>query len=52
VERDAGEDVILSAYRALARKTHPDAGGSEAEFIRVQTAYEAARSEAARKEQG
>jgi len=41
VERDAGEDVILSAYRALARKTHPDAGGSEAEFIRVQAAYEA-----------
>lgn len=50
VERDAGLETIQAAYRVLAHKTHPDTGGSQEEFIRVQSAYEAARSEAARKE--
>jgi hypothetical protein len=31
------------AYRALSRLHHPDAGGSEAEFLRLKAAYDAAR---------
>ena len=33
-------EVIKRAYRALVMKAHPDQGGSEAEFIRIQAAYE------------
>ena len=34
------EDQLTQAYRRRARETHPDAGGSEREFIQVQQAYE------------
>jgi hypothetical protein len=33
--------TIKSAYRALAMETHPDRGGTDAAFHRVQTAYNA-----------
>ena len=31
----------LDAFRQKAKKTHPDAGGSEREFARVREAYDA-----------
>jgi hypothetical protein len=34
------EEQLTQAYRRRARETHPDAGGSEREFIQVQQAYE------------
>lgn len=39
---DAGvtEDGLKEAYRKRARETHPDAGGSQEEFVKVQAAYE------------
>jgi len=39
---------IRSAYRKLARTAHPDKGGSEAEFVRIQKAYNALTDETAR----
>jgi DnaJ-class molecular chaperone len=33
-------DVLKSAYRKRAFETHPDRGGSVAEFLKVQAAYE------------
>jgi curved DNA-binding protein CbpA len=42
VEEDADSDTIRSAFRALARRYHPDAGtgSSAAEFRRALEAYE------------
>ncbi|WP_197320012.1 DnaJ domain-containing protein [Saccharomonospora sp. NB11] len=40
VERDASPAEIKSAYRTLARKAHPDAGGSAEEFQLLRQAYE------------
>ena len=39
VEDSATEKEITSAYRKLARTTHPDQGGDAAEFDRVAQAY-------------
>lgn len=36
----ASHEEVRAAYRRRARETHPDAGGSAQEFIRVQAAYE------------
>lgn len=36
----ASTELINKAYRISAKNVHPDTGGSEAEFIRLQTAYE------------
>ncbi len=36
-------EQVRIAYRALSKRIHPDAGGSEAEFVRLQAAYEAAQ---------
>ncbi len=42
VARDATEDEIKRAYRALAKRHHPDAGkGSVDRFLEIQAAYEA-----------
>ncbi len=36
-------DRVRDAYRARSKAAHPDAGGSHAEFIRLQAAYDEAR---------
>lgn len=40
VARNADPQEIKKAYRKLAGKHHPDKGGSEAEFKKIQEAYE------------
>ncbi|MEY7971428.1 DnaJ domain-containing protein [Saccharomonospora xinjiangensis] len=40
VERDASTARIKSAYRSLARRRHPDAGGSAEDFQLLRQAYE------------
>lgn len=42
VEPEADQVAIRNAYRALARRHHPDAGGHPAEFKRLRNAYEQA----------
>jgi len=39
VNKTATEKEILSAYRAKARETHPDAGGSPDKFLEINLAY-------------
>lgn len=36
---DLSEDAIRSAFREAGKRLHPDAGGSEAEFSRLQEAF-------------
>lgn len=40
VPRNASTDEIKKAFRKLARKHHPDAGGDEAKFKEINEAYE------------
>ncbi len=40
VKRDATADEIKKAYRKLAQKFHPDAGGNEEKFKEINEAYE------------
>ena len=40
VKKDASADDIKKAFRRLARKHHPDAGGSEEKFKEINEAYE------------
>lgn len=40
VKRDASADEIKKAFRRLARKHHPDAGGDEEKFKQINEAYE------------
>lgn len=40
VKKDASADEIKKAFRQLARKHHPDAGGSEEKFKEINEAYE------------
>lgn len=42
VDRNATDEEIRAAYRQRVKETHPDAGGSEEEFLKVQAAFEAA----------
>lgn len=50
VAHDASEDQIRSAFRALARKLHPDTeAGSEEQFVRVKKAYSVLRDEGMRR---
>ena len=45
VSPDAEPEVIQAAYRALARKHHPDVGGSELQMAVLNAAWETLRSE-------
>jgi len=38
--QDASLDEIRKRYRLLAKRYHPDTGGSQEQFIQVQTAYD------------
>ncbi|UIP01039.1 J domain-containing protein [Halobaculum sp. CBA1158] len=40
VDADASESAVKSAYRERVKETHPDSGGDEEEFKRVNRAYE------------
>ena len=40
VKKDASADEIKKAFRKLARKHHPDAGGEEEKFKEINEAYE------------
>lgn len=42
VQWPCSEEEIKAAWRRLALEHHPDRGGSQSEFIRIKTAYEAA----------
>ncbi|MFW6321266.1 MAG: ferredoxin Fer [Halohasta sp.] len=44
VDPDADEAELKRAYRRRVKETHPDLGGSEAAFKRVERAYEALTS--------
>ena len=47
IAEDADEEMIRSAFRALARRYHPDvgAGSSPVEFQRAREAYETGNCE-------
>lgn len=49
VPRTAQADEIKKAYRKLARKHHPDAGGDESKFKEINEAYEVLSDEKKRK---
>ncbi|MEX3566670.1 DnaJ domain-containing protein, partial [Micrococcus endophyticus] len=40
VDRDADDAAVRRAYRAAARRTHPDAGGDPAAFRAVSRAWQ------------
>ena len=40
VKKDASADEIKKAFRKLAVKYHPDAGGDEQKFKEISEAYE------------
>jgi|SRR5579859_751177 len=42
IKKESGKPEIISAFRALARAHHPDAGGDAATFKRLRAAYEQA----------
>ncbi|KIY02485.1 uncharacterized protein Z520_00950 [Fonsecaea multimorphosa CBS 102226] len=48
VSPDATHQQIKAAYNKLVLQHHPDKGGSQAEFIQIQTAWEVLRDPAAR----
>ena len=50
VKRDASEKEIKSAFRKLAQKYHPDAGGDEAKFKEISEAYDTLSNPDKRKE--
>jgi molecular chaperone DnaJ len=46
VTRDADPETIKAAYRAKAKRLHPDQGGGADEFAELQRAYETAERSA------
>ena len=51
VKRDSSDKEVLAAYRALCRRVHPDKGGSDEAFRRLQSAKETWDEEKQRKGQ-
>ena len=49
VSKSASDKEIKSAFRKLAQKYHPDAGGDEAKFKEISEAYETLSDEKKRK---
>lgn len=45
VSQNSDEENVKSAYRVLVKQHHPDMGGSDEEFLRIQTAWEDACKE-------
>jgi hypothetical protein len=45
VDKNASLDEIQTAYREKAKATHPDHGGDQEEFLRIQRAWEQAKEE-------
>ena len=50
VKRDASKSDIQKAFRKLAAKYHPDAGGDENKFKEISEAYNTLSDESKRKE--
>ncbi len=50
VKRDASQDEIKKAFRKLAQKHHPDAGGDEEKFKEISEAYDTLSDPEKRKE--
>ncbi len=50
VKRDASDKEIKTAFRKLAQKYHPDAGGDEAKFKEISEAYDTLSDPKKRKE--
>ena len=50
VSRNASDKEIKTAFRKLAQKYHPDAGGDEQKFKEISEAYETLSDEKKRKE--
>ena len=48
VTPDAEPEVIQAAYRALARKYHPDTGGSDLQMAKLNAAWETVRDRGGR----
>lgn len=42
VSQDADEEIVKSAYRSKVKQHHPDTGGSDEEFMIIQSAWDAA----------
>ena len=40
IEQSASLDDVKLAYKRLAMRYHPDKGGSDTDFARIQSAYE------------
>ena len=49
VSKNATDKEIKSAFRKLAQKYHPDAGGDEAKFKEISEAYDTLSNEKKRK---
>jgi len=45
LDHGASNAQVREAYKRLAHKTHPDKGGNEEQFVKINTAYELIRAE-------
>ncbi|WP_176082978.1 DnaJ domain-containing protein [Martelella sp. HB161492] len=49
LDRNADEKAIRTAYRRLAKEAHPDSGGDEEQFARLQASYDLLKDPVRRK---